>query len=59
MGPVAGGVLLACAALLAWVLPFGSSLLEFSNAETAFLFPSPLSRRQLVIYRLMRSQFAF
>ncbi len=58
MGPVAGGVLLACAALLTWGLPFGSSLLEFSKAETAFLFPSPLGRRHLVIYRLMRSQFA-
>lgn len=58
MGPVAGGVLLACAALASWVLPFGSGLLEFSRAETAFLFPSPMSRRQLVIYRLLRSQFA-
>ena len=58
MGPVVGGVLLACAALAAWALPFGSNLLEFSKAETAFLFPSPLSRRHLVIYRLMRSQFA-
>jgi len=58
VGLVGGGVLLAFAAFASWVLPFGSGLLEFSRAETAFLFPSPLTRRQLVIYRLMRSQFA-
>lgn len=56
--PAAGGVLLACAALLSWALPFGSGLLEFSRAETAFLFPAPVTRRQLLFYRLMRSQFA-
>jgi hypothetical protein len=58
VGLVGGGVLLAFAAFASWVLPFGSGLLEFSRAEAAFLFPSPLTRRQLVIYRLMRSQFA-
>jgi ABC-2 type transport system permease protein len=58
LGPVTGGVLLGCAALVSWILPFGSGLLTFSKAETAFLFPSPVNRRQLVIYRLMRSQFA-
>ena len=54
----AGGVLLACAALGSWLVPVGSGLLEFSRAESAFLFASPMSRRQLVVYRLMRSQFA-
>ena len=57
-GPIAGGVLLACAALGSWLVPVSSGLLEFSRAESAFLFASPMSRRQLVIYRLMRSQFA-
>ena len=58
MGPVMGAVLLAFALLGIWALPMRSGLLEFSKAETAFLFPSPMSRRQLVFYRLMRSQFA-
>jgi len=55
-GTLAGGVLLACLALGSWASPVGSSLLEFSQADMAFLFPSPMSRRQLVIYRLLRSQ---
>jgi hypothetical protein len=57
-GAAGGSVLLAAAAFACWVFPFSSGLLEFSKAETAFLFPSPLTRGQLVIYRLMRSQFA-
>jgi hypothetical protein len=39
-----------------WFLPTSSTLLEFSRAEVQFLFPAPLSRRKLVIYRLIRSQ---
>jgi hypothetical protein len=57
-GPVVGGVLLACASLASWMLPFNSGLLEFSRAETALLFPAPLTRRQLVAHRLLRSQAA-
>jgi hypothetical protein len=55
--PIAAA-LLACAALASWVLPFRSSLLDFTQAETGFLFPAPLSRRQLVLHRLLRSQAA-
>jgi len=58
VGVAGGSVLLAFAAFACWVMPFTSGLLEFSRAETAFLFPSPLTRRQLLVYRLMRSQFA-
>ena len=58
LGPALGGVLLACCRRGGWVMPFSSSLLEFTRAETAFLFPAPLTRRQLVVYRLMRSQWA-
>ena len=43
-------------ASLAWVLPSKSTLFRFTDAETAFLFPAPVSRRQLLIYRLLRSQ---
>src|SRR5262245_53964945 len=39
-------------------MPFGSGLLEFTPAETALLFPAPVSRRHLLFYRLMRSQWA-
>jgi hypothetical protein len=53
-----GAALLACAALASWVLPFKSGLLDFTQAETSFLFPAPLRRRQLVLHRLLRSQAA-
>lgn len=58
VGPYLGGTLLALLSLVAWVLPFGSGLLDFSKAETSFLYPAPATRRQLVFYRLMRSQYA-
>ena len=57
-GTALGAALLAGAAAAAWLLPFKSGLLEFSRAETAFLFPAPVTRQQLVIYRVMRSQVA-
>ncbi len=52
---LAGAVLLVGAAL-AWLIPTESGLLDFSPAEIDLLFPSPVSRRQLMIHRLMRSQ---
>ena len=57
-GVAIGSVLLACAALVSWVLPFNSALLDFTKAETSFLFPAPLRRHQLVLHRLLRSQAA-
>jgi hypothetical protein len=44
-------------AALAWVLPGKSALLQFSEAERMFLFPAPVSRRQLLAHRLVRTQF--
>lgn len=58
VGPALGGVALAGLSLAAWILPFGSNLLSFSQAETALLVSAPLTRRQLVLYRMMRSQAA-
>ena len=56
----AGGLLIGLSlfavALLAWLLPFNSSMLEFSEAETDFLFTAPVSRRALLVHRLMRAQ---
>ena len=56
--PALGGLALLVAAAISWLMPFGSGLLEFTPAETAFLFPAPVSRRHLLFYRLMRSQWA-
>jgi hypothetical protein len=52
---LAGLAVFAMAAAV-WLLPGKSSLLEFSRAEAAFLFPAPLTRRQLLIHKVMRSQ---
>jgi ABC-2 type transport system permease protein len=57
-GPALLGLLFFAAAAASWVFPARSSLLEFTRAETQFLFPAPLSRRQLLIHRLLRSQIA-
>lgn len=42
--------------ILAWALPEQEAGLKFSEAEINFLFPAPLSRRQLLIYKLLRQQ---
>lgn len=51
-----GGVALLALATIAWVVPHSSGLLDFSEAEVQFLFPAPVSRRQLLLHRLARSQ---
>jgi ABC-2 type transport system permease protein len=47
--------LLALAAM-AWVFPGQSGLLQFSPAETDLLVPAPVTRRQLLLHRMIRSQ---
>ena len=42
--------------LFAWALPADSGGLEFSEAEIAFLFPAPLRRRDLLLYKIIRAQ---
>jgi hypothetical protein len=44
--------------LFNWILPRATASLGFSEAEIAFLFPAPISRRSLVHYRLLSSQLA-
>ena len=39
--------------VLIWVLPGDEPGLTFSEAEVAFLFPAPLSRRTLIHYKLL------
>ena len=42
--------------LIAWALPRDAGGLEFSEAEIAFLFPAPLRRRDLLLYKTIRAQ---
>jgi hypothetical protein len=56
IGPVVGGLALMAGAAVAWLLPFGSVLLSFSDAEIEFLFSAPVSRRVLLLHRFFRSQ---
>ncbi|MGH9419184.1 MAG: putative ABC exporter domain-containing protein, partial [Thermoanaerobaculia bacterium] len=42
--------------ILAWALPGDSGGIEFSDAEIAFLFPAPLHRRDLILYKIFRAQ---
>lgn len=54
--PALAGLVLMAIATGAWLIPVDSGLLEFSDAELHFLFPAPVSRRQLLVYRMLRSQ---
>lgn len=47
--------LLAIAALM-WMVPTKPAALGFTEAEIAFLFPAPVTRRKLIHFRLVSSQ---
>ncbi|MGH7669193.1 MAG: putative ABC exporter domain-containing protein, partial [Gemmatimonadaceae bacterium] len=56
-----GGQLIALAGLVfgaisMWLFGGDSTALAFTQAEASFLFPAPVSRRQLVAYKLIRGQ---
>jgi len=55
-GPAIAGLALLVMAASSWIVPVNSGLLDFSEAEMQFLFTAPISRRQLLIHRLLRSQ---
>jgi hypothetical protein len=43
--------------VVGWLLPFDSGPAGlFPQAEVQFLFPAPVSRRSLLVHRMMRSQ---
>jgi hypothetical protein len=44
--------------LMAWILPHARAALAFSEAEIAFLFPAPISRKTLIHFKLLKSQMA-
>jgi hypothetical protein len=55
---VIGAAVLFVLAALAWLWPGSKSALTFSRAEVQFLFQAPLARRQLMHYKLIRTQVA-
>ncbi len=52
----ATGAMLLTLTLLAWLVPIRRAALRFTEAEIAFLFPAPLTRRTLIHFRLLRAQ---
>lgn len=54
--PALTGIALLAVTAISWLAPFDSGLLDFSEAEVQFLFPAPVSRRELLLHRMLRSQ---
>ncbi len=53
---VFGSLALFIIAAVAWATPGVGQPVEFSRAEVQFLFPAPVTRRELLHYKLLRSQ---
>ena len=53
-----GALALFLMVLSAWIFPHERAALLFSEAEVAFLFPAPVTRRTLIHFKLLRSQIA-
>ena len=53
---VALATLLAFGGILWWAVPFGRNSLEFTEPELHLLLPSPVSRRALIQYGVIKSQ---
>lgn len=53
-----GALILFVVVVLAWIIPSGRASLQFSEPEVAFLFPAPITRKRLINFKLLRSQFA-
>jgi hypothetical protein len=56
LGEVAAVVGLAVVVLLTWLFGSAETPFTFQQAETDFLFPAPLTRRQVIQFRLLRTQ---
>ncbi|HKT82156.1 MAG TPA: putative ABC exporter domain-containing protein [Vicinamibacterales bacterium] len=56
VGPALAGFGLTALAAASWLIPGSSGLLDFSRAEGQFLFTAPVSMRQLLVHRIIRSQ---
>ena len=55
---IGAAILFVATIVLSWILPASRAAVAFTEAEIAFLFPAPITRRTLVIMRLVKSQFA-
>jgi hypothetical protein len=55
---IGAAILFVATIILSWILPASRAAIAFTEAEIAFLFPAPITRRTLVIMRLVKSQFA-
>jgi ABC-2 type transport system permease protein len=53
---VVGSVALFVVAAIAWILPGVGKPISFTRAEVQFLFQAPVTRRELLHYKLLRSQ---
>ena len=53
-----GALALFLMVVAAWIFPHERAALLFSEAEIAFLFPAPVTRRTLIHFKLLRSQIA-
>ncbi len=53
---VAGGIVLWFVALVAWFWPSTEPPLKFTGAEVQFFYTAPVRRRQILNYKLLRSQ---
>jgi ABC-2 type transport system permease protein len=49
-------VVLLLLMITAWALPADSGGLEVTETEIAFLFPAPLRRRDILLYKILRAQ---
>jgi hypothetical protein len=53
---VIGGLVLWLVCAVAWIWPSSEPPIRFTPAEVQFFYPAPLARRQLLHYKLLRSQ---
>jgi hypothetical protein len=53
-----GALTLFAMVLAAWLFPHERAALAFTEAEMAFLFPAPVTRKTLIHFKLLRSQSA-
>ena len=51
-----GALALFVIVVSAWIFPHQRAALAFTEAEVAFLFPAPVSRRTLIHFKLLKSQ---
>ncbi len=52
-----GAMVLLAFLVLMWIVPAKPAALGFTEAEITFLFPAPVTRRALLHFRLLSSQF--